>query len=125
MKDQISWATGKPGAEDALLSAQIRHRGPTTGRLATANDLSKRAVDSAKPLRCHGKPPPNWLANEALREAEFGNIQAAKTSGPQKLWLSATAMTPRFMASLGLRPVAGEVVKAQQIADKLGPRLAP
>ncbi len=115
MKEQISWATGKPGAEDALLSAQSDTEA-YHGRLTAANDLSKRAVDSAKHADAM-ETAANWLANEALRNAEFGNTQAAKQAATEALALS-DGHDAEIMVSLALAR-AGEVAKAQQIAEKL------
>jgi eukaryotic-like serine/threonine-protein kinase len=115
MKDQISWATGKPGAEDAFLSAQSDTEA-YHGRLTAANDLSKRAVDSAKHADAM-ETAANWLANEALRDAELGNMQAAKQTAIEALALS-DGHDAEIMVSLALAR-AGEVAKAQQIADKL------
>jgi eukaryotic-like serine/threonine-protein kinase len=115
MKEQISWATGKPGAEDALLSAQSDTEA-YHGRLTAANDLSKRAIDSAKHADAM-ETAANWLANEALRNAEFGNAQAAKQAASEALALS-DGHDAEIMVSLALAR-AGEVAKAQQIAEKL------
>jgi serine/threonine protein kinase/Flp pilus assembly protein TadD len=115
MKEQLAWAAGKPGAEDALLSAQSDTEA-YHGRLSAANDLSKRAIDSAKHADAM-ETAANWLANEALRDAEFGNAAAAKQAATEALALS-DGHDSEIMASLALAR-AGEVAKAQQIADKL------
>ncbi len=47
MAEQLAWATGKPGSEDILLSAQSDTEA-YYGRLAKARELSQRAVDSAQ-----------------------------------------------------------------------------
>src|SRR5271155_3898180 len=115
MKDQMDWAAGKPGAEDLLLSAQSdteAHR----GRLAVANELSRRAVDSAT----HAEAPETagtWQADQALREAEFGNSAQARQSAAAALALS-TGRDVEMMAALAFAR-SGEAAKAEQLADKL------
>ena len=46
MEQQVNWAAGKPGNEDVLLSFQSDTEA-YYGRLAKAQDFSRRAVDSA------------------------------------------------------------------------------
>src|SRR5712692_2574238 len=76
MEQQLAWGAGKPGAEDALLSAQSDTEA-YYGRLAKARDFSRRAVDSA--VRADSKETAAlWQVNAAVREAEFGNIAVAK-----------------------------------------------
>jgi eukaryotic-like serine/threonine-protein kinase len=71
MQQQVSWAMGKPGTEDLLLSAQSDTEA-YHGRLAKARDLSQRAADSAKSNDAK-ETAAIWEVNQALREAEFGN----------------------------------------------------
>ena len=115
MKDQLAWATGKPGAEDMLLSAQSDTEA-YHGRLGAANDLSKRAVDSAKHADAM-ETGASWLANEALRDAEFGDASAAKQAANDALALT-DGHDAQILASLALAR-SGEAAKAQQLADKL------
>src|ERR1700752_5401902 len=76
MERQVAWAAGKPGSEDILLSFQSDTEA-YYGRLAKARDLSRRSVDAA--VRNDSKETSAlWQVNAALREAEFGNIDAAK-----------------------------------------------
>src|SRR5437870_7313176 len=87
MQEQAAWTMGKPGVEDWMLSMQ----GDTEayyGRLAKARDYSQRAVESAK--RNDAKETAAlWRANEALREAEFGNAARARQGTSDALALSA------------------------------------
>jgi eukaryotic-like serine/threonine-protein kinase len=46
MEQQVAWGTGKPGDEDALLSAQS-DTDAYYGRMTKARDFSRRAADSA------------------------------------------------------------------------------
>ena len=71
MEQQLAWGAGKPGDEDALLSAQSDTEA-YYGRLSKARDFSRRAVDSA--VRADSKETAAlWQVNAALREAELGN----------------------------------------------------
>jgi tetratricopeptide (TPR) repeat protein len=76
MEQELAWGAGKPGDEDQLLSAQSDTEA-YYGRMSKARDFSRRAVDSA--IRSDSKETAAlWQANAALREAELGNIAAAK-----------------------------------------------
>ena len=76
MQPQVSWAMGKPGTEDLILSAQSDTEA-YHGHLAKALDLSQHAVDSAKSN--DAKETAAILeVNQALREAEFGNATQAR-----------------------------------------------
>jgi eukaryotic-like serine/threonine-protein kinase len=115
MKEQLDWAAGKPGAEDMLLSAQSDTEA-YHGRLGPANDLSKRAVDAAKHADAV-ETAAAWQANEALREAEFGNGAAARQAAAAALALSG-GRDVELVAALAFAR-AGDSAKAQQLADKL------
>ena len=115
MKEQVDWAAGKPGAEDMMLSLQSDTEA-YHGRLQQANELSHRAVDSAK----HADAPETaaaWQAEEAIREAEFGNSAEARRSASAALELT-TGRDVEIMATLAFAR-AGETTKAEQLADKL------
>jgi serine/threonine protein kinase/Flp pilus assembly protein TadD len=115
MKEQFDWAAGKPGTEDLLISAQS-DTAAYSGRLAAANELSKRAVDSAKHADAM-ETAANWQANEALRDAEFGNASAAKQAATDALALT-DGHDAEIMVSLALAR-SGDDTKALQLADKL------
>jgi serine/threonine protein kinase/Flp pilus assembly protein TadD len=115
MKEQLDWAAGKPGAEDMLLSAQSDTEA-YHGRLGPANDLSKRAVDAAKHADAV-ETAAAWQANEALREAEFGNSAAARQAAAAALALSG-GRDVELLAALAFAR-SGDAAKAQQLADKI------
>jgi serine/threonine protein kinase len=75
MQKQVAWAMGKPGAEDALLSAEADTRA-YNGRLTEARSLTNRAVESAKHAGANDAAAA-WQVDAALREAEFGNTMQA------------------------------------------------
>ena len=115
MKDQLDWAAGKPGAEDMLLSAQSDTEA-YAGRLSAANALSERAVDSAKHADAV-ETAAAWKANEALRDAEFGNFADARKAANDALTMS-PGRDVELMVGLTLAR-AGDAAKAQSLADKL------
>jgi hypothetical protein len=76
MEQQLAWAAGRAGDEDAMLSGQ-----PDTeayyGRLVRARDYSRRASESA--VRAGSKETAAlWQATAGFREAEFENTAAAR-----------------------------------------------
>lgn len=115
MKEQTEWAAGKPGAEDMLLSAQSDTEA-YRGRLGPANELSNRAVEAAKRADAI-ETAAAWRANEALREAEFGDSGSARQSAAGALALTA-GRDVELLAALAFAR-SGDTAKAQQLADKL------
>ena len=115
MKRQVDLAAGKPGVEDVLLSSQSDTEA-YYGRLAKARAFTRRAVDSAF-RNVSQETASQWLVNSALREAEFGNVQAAK----QEL-LQALALGPgrnvKMYSALTLARI-GETARAKKIAQEL------
>jgi eukaryotic-like serine/threonine-protein kinase len=115
MARQLGWASGKPGIEDALLSFQSDTEG-YYGRLTAARDYSRRAVDAA--VRSDAtESGAIWKVNEALREAEFGNVTLAREDVTAALKLS-PGRDVKLLAALALAR-SGETVQAQALADEL------
>ena len=115
MERQVSWASGKPGTEDLLLSFQSDTEA-YYGRLAKARDFSRRAVDAA--VRANAKEAAAlWQVNAAMREAEFGNAAAAKQDVAAALAL-APGRDVKLFAALALAR-AGETGRARAIAEEL------
>ena len=78
MERQVAWAAGRPGEEDGMLDMNADTQA-YYGRLEKARDLARRAADSA--VRADAKETAAlWLAYQALREAELGNVAAARPS---------------------------------------------
>jgi eukaryotic-like serine/threonine-protein kinase len=115
MKEQLDWSVGKPGAEDLLLSA-ASDTAAYGGHFAAANALSERAVDAAKRADAV-ETGASWKANEALRNAEFGNAAAARQAATEALAMS-SGPDVETMAGLAFAR-AGDTAKAEQLADKL------
>src|SRR6202158_5622825 len=115
MERQVTWAAGKPGTEDLLLSFQSDTEA-YYGRLAKARDFSRRAVDAA--VRADSKETAAmWQVNAAMREAEFGNTAAAKQDVAAALTLS-PGRDVKMFASLTLARV-GETARAKVILEEL------
>ena len=115
MQRELVWATGRSGEEDWLLSAQSDTEA-YFGRLASARELSQRAVESARRADSE-ETAALWQANAALREAEFGNAMAARQNAMTALSL-APGKDVTTMAALALVR-AGDVAQAQRLANGL------
>jgi len=115
MAQQLAWGAGKPGAEDPLLSAQSDTEG-YYGRLTKARDYSRRAVDSA--VRADSKETAAlWQVNAAVREAEFGNVAAAKQDVSAALAL-APGRDVKVLSALALARV-GDTARAKAMVEQL------
>jgi len=115
MERQVTWAAGKPGTEDLLLSCQSDTEA-YYGRLQKARDFSRRAVDAA--TRANAKEAAAlWQVNAALREAEFGNDAAAKQGVASALTL-APGRDVKLFAALAMAR-AGDTARAKAIAEEL------
>jgi serine/threonine protein kinase/Flp pilus assembly protein TadD len=115
MERQVTWAAGKPGTEDVLLSFQSDTEA-YYGHLALARDFSRRAVDAA--VRSDSRESAAmWQVNSALREAEFGNSAAAKQGVAAALALS-PGRNVKIFAAVALAQV-GETSRAKALADEL------
>jgi len=115
MKRQVSWAMGKPGSEDWLLSYES-DTSAYFGRLQESRDFSLRAREAA--MRNEEKETAAlWQANAALHEAEFGNAMRARqdTLGALK---TAPTRDVKILAALAFSR-SGENVQAEKLADEL------
>jgi len=115
MKRQLDAASGKPGVEDLLLTAQSDTEA-FYGRLERARGLSRQAVDSA--LRADLKETAaTRQLNSALREAEFGNFEKARQEVKAGLAIT-SARDAQTIAALALA-CAGDSPSARTLADEL------
>jgi len=115
MEKQAAWGRGKDGIEDAFLSMQSDTEA-SFGRLGKALELSRRAVELAK----HGGSKETaalWQINGALREAEFGNLAAAK-QGVREAMSLAPGHDIKILAGLVLARV-GDERGAEKLAAEL------
>ncbi len=118
MAQQVAWAAGKPGVEDALLGGEA-DTAAYSGRLAKAREICRRAVTSAE--RAQDKE--NAAGNEAaaaLREALFGNATEARQRAAAALAFS-TGRDVQLYTALALA-FAGDAARAQALADDLAKR---
>jgi predicted Zn-dependent protease len=115
MQQQVAWSSGKPGAEDPLLSAQSDTEA-YYGHLAAARDYSRRAIDSA--VRADSKETAAyWQVNGAVREAEFGNAAIAKEDVAAALKL-APGRDVKLLSALTLARV-GNTEQAKTLIEGL------
>jgi tetratricopeptide (TPR) repeat protein len=115
MRQQVSWAAGKRGEEDLLLSTQSGTEA-YYGRLDKARDFSRQAVESA--VRSDSTEiAALWKAGAALREAELGEISSARQGAKAALSLS-SGRDVKTVAALTLARI-GDASQAKALADEL------
>jgi hypothetical protein len=118
MTQQVAWSAGKPGVEDILL-VQEADTAAYFGRLAKARELSRQAVASAE--RADEKETAaGYVALAARREALFGNPAEARRGAATALALS-SGRDVQYPAAMALA-IAGDAVRAQELADDLAMR---
>ena len=115
MERQVAWAAGRPGEEDQLLSNHADTQA-YYGRLEQARDLARRAADSA--VRADAKETgAQWIAFQALREAEMGNVAAARQDITRALAL-APGRDVKVVAAVALART-GETSQSRSIFESL------
>ncbi|MGA2373493.1 MAG: protein kinase domain-containing protein [Candidatus Korobacteraceae bacterium] len=115
MQKQLEWAMGRPGAEDALLSAESDTEA-FYGRFDRARSFTKRAAQSAKNADAP-ETAAEWKANAALREAEVGNTVQARAIAADAMAMSG-GRDVELQIALALAR-AGQSAQAEKIAAKL------
>jgi len=118
MAQQVAWAAGKSGVEDALLEGEA-DTAAYSGRLAKARGFSRQAVASAERAE-EKETAAGYEADAAVREALFGNEAEARQRVAAVLVLS-TGRDVKYGAALALA-LAGDAHRAQALADDLGKR---
>ena len=115
MEHRLAAAMGHPGAEDQLLEYQADSEA-YHGHLGAAREYTTRAVGSAQ-AGGRDESAATYLAEGALRDAEFGDSVAARREAA-----AAVAMVPgqmvRILAALSLAQ-AGNLARAEVLADEL------
>ena len=119
MQKQVERAMGKPGAEDALLSAESDTEA-FYGRLDRARSFTKRAAQSAKNADAP-ETAAGWNANAALYEAEVGNKVQARAIASDALAMSGGSDVELQVALALAR--AGQIAEAEKLAAKLDAEL--
>ena len=118
MQELVTFATGKAGIEDLLLS-NASDTEAFYGRRTKARELSRRAVESA--LRDNrNEAAALWQLNSALREAEFGDPREARKQVTSSLGMSHS----RDVQLLGGLILArtGETTRSQELLDHVAGR---
>ncbi|MGA2459247.1 MAG: hypothetical protein ABSF85_16895, partial [Terriglobales bacterium] len=115
MERQVAWAAGRPGEEDQMLNTHADTQA-YYGRLEKTRDLARRAVDAA--VRADAKETAaQWLAYQAVREAELGNVTAARQAIARALAL-APGRNVKVVAALALART-GETAQSRTILEAL------
>jgi eukaryotic-like serine/threonine-protein kinase len=115
MQQQIDWAMGKPGAEDAALMQQADTEA-YHGRFQKAREFTRQAIESAK--RSDAKETAAWYqARAAVREGLIGNNVQAHQAAVAALALSSGRLV-KVSAARALA-MAGDATLAQQLADEM------
>jgi serine/threonine protein kinase/tetratricopeptide (TPR) repeat protein len=115
MERQVQWAAGRPGVEDQMLNTHADTEA-YYGRLEKARDLARRASDSA--VRADAKETAAlWLAFQGLREAELGNLTAARQAVARGLAL-APGRDVKVIAAMALAR-SGETAQSKTILAAL------
>jgi tetratricopeptide (TPR) repeat protein len=115
MRQQLDWAAGKPGDEDALLTEESDTEA-YYGRLRSAREVTQRAVASA--VHAGSKEAAAlWQVNAALRDAESGNVDLARREAAASLALSPGRDVTVFAALTLAR--SGAPGQAQALVRKL------
>jgi eukaryotic-like serine/threonine-protein kinase len=119
MKRQADWTSGKPGAEDWMFSLESNTEA-WSGRVGKARELSRQAAESAR--RNDGKEAAAlWQANSAIREALFGNVDAARRNTAAAVALAPRSRDAEAQAALAYA-LAGDTARAQSLADDIAKR---
>ena len=118
MNQQVDWAVGKPGAEQVLSLESDTEA--WFGRLKNARTLSRQAVDRER-RNDEKEPAALWQANAAIREALFGNSDAARQNAALAASLAPGSRDAGTQAALAYA-LAGDAVHAQSLADDLAKR---
>jgi serine/threonine protein kinase/tetratricopeptide (TPR) repeat protein len=115
MERQVLWAAGRPGEEDQMLNNHADTQA-YYGHLERARDLARRASDSA--VRSDAKETAaQWLAFQAVREAELGNVAAARQGTARALAL-APGRDVKVLSALALAR-SGETAQSRTILEAL------
>ena len=115
MNRHAEWAAGKPHIEDAFLSAQSDSEA-YYGHFRKAQYFSRLAVESA--LRAGAnEAAATWQADDALRNAEFGNREQARKSATTAIRISSDSNVRKFAALALAR--AGDAARTQALVEEM------
>ena len=117
MAEQQQWFTGKQGYENfgLALASDTKAYG---GHLAKAQELTKRAVDSA--IRADSKENgAMWQANADLEQAAYGNVAEARQTAVEAVKLVPSSQGVAAESALAFA-MAGDTARAESLAQDLG-----
>jgi DNA-binding winged helix-turn-helix (wHTH) protein/predicted Zn-dependent protease len=115
MQQQMTWASGEPGVEDAFLDDQADGMA-ASGQLARARELTVRATDAAKRAG-EKETAAGYEVDEAQREAEFGNNSEARRAAETALTLANDRDT-KYGVAVAFA-LSGAADRAQSLAAQL------
>jgi serine/threonine protein kinase/tetratricopeptide (TPR) repeat protein len=119
MSEQQQWFAGKPEYENFGL-AYASDTEAYDGHLGRAQELTRRAVDSA--IRADNKESGAiYLANAALEQAAYGNAAGARRSATDALKIAPANLGAAVEAALAFS-MAGDTARAESLAQNLGKR---
>jgi DNA-binding winged helix-turn-helix (wHTH) protein/predicted Zn-dependent protease len=114
MQEQLAWAAGRPGEEEAIFLAYQADTEAFHGHLIKSHEYSRRAVDSE--LRADSKEGASYQqAYAALWQAEFGNLAQARKDAASALALS-PGRDGKLISAMALARI-GDVSRAKAVAD--------
>ncbi|MGB7682942.1 MAG: protein kinase, partial [Candidatus Acidiferrales bacterium] len=119
MAEQQQWLASKPDYENwgLALASDTEAYG---GHLRKAQELTKRAVDSA--IQVDDKEGgAMYLANAALQKAAYGNATESRQSAAEALKLAPASQGVESEAALAFA-MAGDTARAESLAQDLGKR---
>ena len=119
MAKQVAWSLGKPGLEHELLRLEA-DTGAYSGRLRSARESSRRAMDYAERAG-EKETAATYSAVSGLREALFGNVEEARRRVTFALARSTAGRDTRYGAALVLA-YAGDDGRAQALTEELDKR---
>ena len=119
MAEQQQWFAGNLDYENDGLALESDTEA-YGGHLGKAQELTKRAVDSA--IRADNKENGAvWEANAALEHAAYGNAAEARQSSAEALKLAPSSPGAEAEAALAFA-MAGDTARAESLAQDLGKR---
>jgi eukaryotic-like serine/threonine-protein kinase len=118
MKQQVTLSAGQPEIEDTLLTNEA-DTAAYSGRLREAEDLTRRAMESAERAEKKEKAA-TFSATSGLREALFGNGEEARRLAAQAMEHSA-GVDVVYGSALAL-VYAGDTRRAQELTEGLDKR---
>jgi serine/threonine protein kinase/tetratricopeptide (TPR) repeat protein len=118
MAQNVAWAAGKPGIEDAMLAMDADTNG-YSGKLRRAEELTKQAVNSAEHAD-QKETAAIYEAEAGVRQAFFGNTTLGKQHADAALGMS-NGRDVQYVAGLALA-YTGETARVQAMLNEFARR---